>query len=98
MTYKCRYCEHLKQMGDEGAMACEYGLIVGRENFCKQFELATEIRDLRREKIEDNRLTEVVYVECEECGRISNDLTDWEYVFTDEGWYYLCPSCQKEEK
>jgi predicted RNA-binding Zn-ribbon protein involved in translation (DUF1610 family) len=54
---------------------------------------------------EDSRQTEVVYVECEECGLISNDLTDWACLKTDwaclkndkyDVWYYLCPNCQEE--
>jgi len=48
---------------------------------------------------EDNRLTEVVYVECEGCGITSNDLTGWGCLYDDRDdvWYYLCPSCQEVE-
>ena len=48
---------------------------------------------------EDNRLTEVVYVECEGCGVICSDLTDWACLHDSEHnvWYYLCPSCQEVE-
>jgi len=47
----------------------------------------------------NKRLTEVVYVECEGCGLITNDLTGWACLHDDEHniWYYLCPSCQEEE-
>jgi hypothetical protein len=46
---------------------------------------------------EDSRQTEVVYVECEGCGLISNDLTDWACLKNDKCgvWYYLCPNCQE---
>jgi len=47
------------------------------------------------DRMPPERLVEVVNVECSDCGRISNDLTDWECLENEEYgyWYYLCPEC-----
>lgn len=44
----------------------------------------------------NQRLTEVVYVECEGCGEISNDLTNCTCLYDDEHdiWWCLCPSLE----
>ena len=45
----------------------------------------------------EDRLVEVVLVECCDCGLVSNDLTDWECIYNEiyDVWSYLCPECAR---